>query len=185
MRLVLVGPPGAGKGTQAVVISAKIGVPHISTGDIFRVNVGEQTRLGLEAKQYMDAGQLVPDEITNAMVADRLGQPDTEAGFLLDGYPRNLGQADVLTGHLASAETPLDAVVEIVVDTDDVVARLLSRGQGRADDTEDVIRHRLDVYASETAPLVGYYRDRGLLKVVDGVGSVDDVTARILTALSI
>ncbi len=184
MRLVLVGPPGAGKGTQATVIAAKLGVPHISTGDIFRANVGQATPLGLEAKQYMDAGQLVPDEVTNAMVADRLTDPDVVSGFLLDGYPRNLGQADVLADYLESAKTPLDAVVEIVVDTEAVVARLLARGQGRADDTEEVIRHRLDVYASETAPLVGYYRDRGLLRTVDGVGSVDDVSARILAALS-
>ena len=184
MRLVLVGPPGAGKGTQAAVIAAKVGIPHISTGDIFRANVGEETTLGLEAKKYMDAGQLVPDQVTNAMVADRLTQPDMVPGFLLDGYPRNLDQADVLAGFLAAAETPLDVVVEIVVDNEAVVARLLSRGQGRADDTEEVIRRRLEVYASETAPLVGYYRERGLLRKVDGVGSVDDVTARILAVLS-
>jgi len=184
VRLVLVGPPGAGKGTQAAVIAAKVGIPHISTGDIFRANVGEETTLGLEAKKYMDAGQLVPDQVTNAMVADRLTQPDMVPGFLLDGYPRNLDQADVLAGFLAAAETPLDVVVEIVVDNEAVVARLLSRGQGRADDTEEVIRRRLEVYASETAPLVGYYRERGLLRKVDGVGSVNDVTARILAVLS-
>lgn len=183
MRLVLVGPPGAGKGTQAAVIAAKLGIPAISTGDIFRVNVGAETPLGLEAKQYMDAGQLVPDAVTNAMVADRLTDSDVAVGFLLDGYPRNLDQADVLTQRLEAANTPLDAVIELVADTEQVVARLLSRGQGRADDTEDVIRHRLDVYASETAPLVGYYRGRGLLRTVDGIGSVDEVTARILAVL--
>lgn len=183
MRLVLVGPPGAGKGTQAGVIAERIGIPHISTGDIFRANVGQGTPLGLQAKEYMDAGQLVPDDVTNAMVADRLTQPDVAAGFLLDGYPRNLGQADVLAATLGEAATPLDVVVEIVVDTEHVVQRLLARGQGRADDNEDVIRHRLKVYASETEPLVGYYRERGLLRTVDGVGSVDEVTARILAVL--
>ncbi|MCZ3388719.1 MAG: adenylate kinase [Actinomycetia bacterium] len=183
MRLVLVGPPGAGKGTQAAVIAAKIGVPAISTGDIFRANVGQETPLGLEAKQYMDAGQLVPDAVTNAMVADRLTHADVSIGFLLDGYPRNLDQADVLTQQLEAAHTPLDAVIEIVADTEHVLARLLSRGQGRADDTEEVIRHRLDVYASETAPLVGYYRERGVLRTVVGIGSVDEVTARILAVL--
>lgn len=184
MRLVLVGPPGAGKGTQAAVISGKLGVPHISTGDIFRANVGQGTPLGQQAQQYMDAGELVPDEVTNAMVADRLGQPDASGGFLLDGYPRNLGQADVLGELLAASGTPLDAVVEIVVDTEHVVQRLLARGQGRVDDTEEVIRHRLDVYATETAPLVDYYRARGLLRTVDGVGSVDEVSGRILDTLS-
>jgi adenylate kinase len=183
VRLVLVGPPGAGKGTQAAAIADKLSVPHISTGDIFRANVGQGTPLGQEAKRYMDAGQLVPDAVTNAMIADRLAQPDALGGFLLDGYPRNLDQAEVLAGLLAASENPLDVVVELVVDTDHVVQRLLSRGQGRADDTEEVIRHRLSVYESETAPLVGYYRDRGLLRTVDGIGSVEDVTSRILTAL--
>ena len=184
MRLVLVGPPGAGKGTQAAVIAGRLGVPHISTGDIFRANVGQGTPLGVQAKEFMDAGQLVPDEVTNAMVADRLTHDDVTPGFLLDGYPRNLGQADVLADLLAARETPLDAVVEIVVDVDQVVQRLLSRGQGRADDTEEVIRRRLEVYEAETAPLVGYYRDRGLLRTVDGMGSVDEVSARILDALA-
>lgn len=185
MRLVLLGPPGAGKGTQAAVVAAKIGIPAISTGDIFRANVGQETSLGLEAKQYMDAGKLVPDAVTNAMVADRLTHADVADGFLLDGYPRNLDQADVLTERLEAANTPLDAVLEIVADTEQVVARLLSRGQGRADDTEEVIRHRLDVYASETAPLVGYYRQRGVLRTVDGIGSVDEVSARILAVLQV
>ena len=183
MRLVLVGPPGAGKGTQAAVISGKLGVPHVSTGDIFRANVGQGPPVGQQAQRYMDAGELVPDEVTNAMVADRLAAPDAADGFLLDGYPRNLGQADVLEQQLADAGTSLDAVVEIVVDTEHVVQRLLARGQGRVDDTEEVIRHRLDVYASETAPLVDHYRAQGLLRTVDGVGSVDDVSERILDAL--
>jgi adenylate kinase len=185
VRLVLVGPPGAGKGTQAGVIAGQLEIPHISTGDIFRANVGQGTPLGLQAKEYMDAGQLVPDDVTNAMVADRLTQPDVTEGFLLDGYPRNLGQADVLAANLAAAGAPLDAVIEIVVDTEQVVQRLLARGQGRADDNEDVIRHRLKVYASETEPLVAYYRERGLLRTVDGVGSVEDVTARILAVLPV
>jgi adenylate kinase len=179
-----VGPPGAGKGTQAAVISGKLGIPHISTGDIFRANVGQGTPLGQQAQQFMDAGELVPDEVTNAMVADRLAQPDAAPGFLLDGYPRNVGQADVLVKLLGSSGTHLDAVVEIVVDTEHVLERLRARGQGRVDDAEDVIRHRLDVYASETAPLVEYYRALGLLRTVDGVGSVEDVSARILDVLS-
>ncbi len=184
MRLVLVGPPGAGKGTQAAVISGKLGVPHISTGDIFRANVGQGTPLGQQAQQYMDAGELVPDEVTNAMVADRLAQPDARSGFLLDGYPRNVGQADVLAELLSASGAHLDAVVEIVVDTEHLLERLRARGQGRVDDAEDVIRHRLDVYASETAPLVDYYRALSLLRTVDGVGAVEDVSARILDVLS-
>jgi adenylate kinase len=183
VRLVLVGPPGAGKGTQAQVIAGKLGVPHVSTGDIFRANVGQGTELGVRAKEFMDAGQLVPDEVTNAMVAERLAEDDASSGFLLDGYPRNLGQADVLAALLAERNTPLDIVIEMVVDSERVVQRLLARGQGRADDTEAVIRRRLEVYEAETAPLVGYYRERGLLRSVDGTGSVDDVTARILAAL--
>lgn len=185
MRLVLVGPPGAGKGTQAEVIAATLGIPKISTGDIFRANVGQATPLGLRAKVYMDAGELVPDAVTNDMVADRLSQADAAQGFLLDGYPRNVSQAEVLEENLQSDAAALDAVVELVVDADHVIERLLSRGQGRADDTEGVIRHRLKVYASETEPLVGYYRERGLLQSVDGLGSVDEVTTRILAALKI
>lgn len=184
MRLVLVGPPGAGKGTQAAVIAEKLGIPHISTGDIFRLNVSQKTPLGVQAQKYMDAGELVPDEVTNAMVADRLRQSDVAPGFLLDGYPRNLEQANVLSSILTQSSTPLDAVVEIVLDAEQVVQRLLARGQGRADDTDAVIRHRLDVYASDTEPLVGYYRERGLLRTVDGLGSIDDVSARILAVLT-
>lgn len=183
MRLVLVGPPGAGKGTQAAVIAETLAIPKISTGDIFRANVGQATPLGLRAKVYMDAGELVPDAVTNDMVADRLGESDAARGFLLDGYPRNVSQAQVLETNLERSGSALDAVIELVVGAEHVVERLLSRGEGRADDTEDVIRHRLEVYASETQPLVGYYRERGLLASVDGLGSVDDVTARILEAL--
>jgi adenylate kinase len=185
VRLVLIGPPGAGKGTQAQVVAAELGIPHISTGDIFRANVAGGTPLGQEAKRYMDAGDLVPDSVTNAMVADRLAQPDAVVGFLLDGYPRNPGQADVLAAALAEEGVALDAVVEIVVGTDEVVERLLARAakDGRADDTEAVIRHRLDVYAEQTAPLVEYYRARDLLATVDGVGDVADVSKRILDVL--
>lgn len=183
MRLVLVGPPGAGKGTQAEVIAATLGIPKISTGDIFRANVGHATPLGVQAKAYMDAGELVPDEVTNDLVAARLSETDAAQGFLLDGYPRNVSQADVLAENLQRAGAGLDAVVELAVDAERVIERLLSRGQGRVDDTQDVIRHRLEVYVSETEPLVGYYRERGLLHSVDGHGTVDAVTARILEAL--
>jgi adenylate kinase len=167
------------------VVAAELAIPHISTGDIFRANVAGGTPLGVEAKRYMDAGELVPDEVTNAMVADRLAQSDAAGGFLLDGYPRTPGQAQVLADALAADGKALDAVVEIVVDNDEVVKRLLARAitDGRADDTEDVIRRRLEVYAEQTAPLVGYYRDAGLLATVDGVGDVSDVTKRILDVL--
>ncbi|QFU93963.1 adenylate kinase [Amycolatopsis sp. YIM 10] len=178
-RLVLVGPPGAGKGTQAVALSEKLRVPHISTGDLFRAHVGEQTPLGREAQRYMDSGELVPDTVTNEMVRERLAEPDAKAGFLLDGFPRNTKQADVLGQMLADADTSLDAVIQLEVPEDVVVARLLSRG--RSDDTEEVVRRRQQIYRSETAPLLEYYGD--ILVTVDGVGSVDEVSARVLAAL--
>jgi adenylate kinase len=178
-RLVLVGPPGAGKGTQAAALSEKLGIPHISTGDLFRKNIAEETELGKQVKHILDSGGLVPDEITNQMLIERLEQPDTENGFLLDGFPRNVGQADVLAKVLADSDQKLDAVVQLVVDEDVVVKRLLARG--RSDDNEDVIRHRQHVYRSETAPLLDYYRD--LLVTVDGVGEVDEITDRVLAAL--
>lgn len=178
-RLVLVGPPGAGKGTQAAVLSEKLAIPHISTGDLFRAHIKDETELGRSVKQILDSGGLVPDEVTNQLVVDRLGEPDTARGFLLDGFPRNVGQADVLGKYLAENDTKLDAVVQLQVDEEVVVARLLSRG--RADDNEDVIRHRQGVYRSETAPLLDYYRD--ILVAVDGVGDVAEVTARVLGAL--
>ena len=186
MRLVLVGPPGAGKGTQAHIVAAQLSIPHISTGDIFRANVAGGTELGLQAQEFMTAGELVPDSVTNAMVADRLAQPDAQTGFLLDGYPRNREQAVVLEGLLAERGIALDAVVELDVDNESVIARLLDRAikDGRADDTEDVIRRRLDVYSEQTEPLVGYYREHGLLRSVDGVGSIEDITARIVAALA-
>lgn len=185
MRLLLIGPPGAGKGTQALVIATKFGVPHIATGDIFRANVAEATSLGREAKAFMDAGHLVPDSVTNAMVLDRLGQADVEHGFLLDGYPRNTEQADVLAAFLHDHGQPLDVVVQLLVDDAPVLRRLLDRAreQGRTDDAVDVIRHRLGIYHATTEPLVEYYRTRGLLSAVDGIGSVEDVTARILSVL--
>lgn len=186
MRLVLVGPPGAGKGTQAQIVATQLSIPHISTGDIFRANVAGGTELGLQAQQFMNAGELVPDSVTNAMVADRLAQPDAQAGFLLDGYPRNREQAVVLEGLLAEGDIALDAVVELDVDNESVIARLLDRAvkDGRADDTEEVIRRRLDVYSEQTEPLVGYYREHGLLRSVDGVGTIEDITARIVAALA-
>lgn len=184
-RLVLLGPPGAGKGTQAVKIAEKLGIPAISTGDIFRENVAQRTELGRAAQRYMDAGEYVPDEVTNAMVADRLGQDDAREGFLLDGYPRTEPQVVELDAMLSSAGVGLDAVVELTADNDEVVARLLNRAeeQGRADDTESVIRRRLEVYAEQTEPLVRIYTERGLLIEVDGLGEIDDVTARLLSAL--
>jgi adenylate kinase len=185
MRLILMGPPGAGKGTQAKVISARLGVPAISTGDIFRANVSQETPLGLEAKRYMDAGDYVPDEVTNAMVRSRVAEPDATVGFLLDGYPRTVAQVEELDAMLADAGHRLDAVVVLTVDQEELVARLLKRAEieGRADDTEDVIRRRQEVYADQTAPLIAVYRDRGLLREVDGMGSVDEVSARVFAVL--
>jgi adenylate kinase len=187
MRIVLMGPPGAGKGTQAAVVAARLGIPHISTGDIFRANVSQGTPLGVEAKRYMDAGEYVPDSVTNAMVRDRLGEADADPGFLLDGYPRTVAQVDELAGILAEQGRALDSVVELTVDVDEVVGRLLKRAaeQGRSDDTEDVVRRRLEVYFEQTAPLIEAYRAQGLLVAVDGMGSVDDVTARVLAALGV
>jgi adenylate kinase len=184
MRLILMGPPGAGKGTQAKVISARLGIPAVSTGDIFRANVSEGTPLGLEAKRYMDAGDYVPDEVTNGMVRDRLGQDDARGGFLLDGYPRTVAQVQELDSMLADAGTSLDAVVVLTVDDEELIQRLLHRAEteGRTDDTEDVIRHRQDVYNEQTAPLIAVYADRGILVEVDGMGAVDEVTERVFAA---
>ncbi|MCZ4582637.1 adenylate kinase [Rhodococcus opacus] len=179
MRLVLLGPPGAGKGTQAAILSEKLGVPHISTGDLFRANIGQATPLGLEAKKYLDAGDLVPSEITNNMVKARVAEPDAANGFLLDGFPRTVDQAQALEAILAELNTKLDAVLSFIVDEDVVVERMLSRG--RADDKEDVIRNRLRVYREETAPLLDYYKDQ--LVTVDALGEVDEVNARALAAL--
>ncbi|GAA2330602.1 adenylate kinase [Saccharopolyspora halophila] len=179
VRLVLVGPPGAGKGTQAAVLSEKLGVPHISTGDLFRANIGNQTALGQKAKSYMDAGELVPDEVTNEMVRDRLGDDDAAKGFLLDGYPRNTAQADVLSGMLADKDMELTAVLQFDVPEEELVNRMLERG--RSDDTEDVIRRRLAVYHSETAPLLDYYQ--GKIIKIDALGSVEEISSRAMEAL--
>lgn len=208
MRLVLLGPPGAGKGTQAAHLSSAYRIPHISTGDIFRANLRDETPIGLKARQYMDAGELVPDEVVNDMVADRLTEDDTANGFLLDGYPRTVGQAEWFEQHLAERGTPLDVVLEFVVDEQELVERLTGRRihepTGRAyhvtfdpppddldpddlvqrpDDTEGVVRNRLEVYRRDTQPLVAHYSERGLVRTVDAVGTVEDVTRRALDAL--
>ncbi|HLR55658.1 MAG TPA: adenylate kinase [Actinomycetales bacterium] len=184
-RLVLLGMPGAGKGTQAARLSEELNIPAISTGDIFRANVKGQTELGREAQKYMDAGNLVPDSVTNAMVRDRLGQPDAAAGFLLDGYPRNPAQVTELDDILQDLGVALTGVIEITADTEAVVLRLLKRAEieGRADDDETAIRRRLEVYEEQTAPLTDIYSQRGVLVSVDGIGEIDDVTQRLLTAL--
>ena len=185
-RMVLLGPPGAGKGTQAARIAERLGIPAISTGDIFRANVAGATELGTQAKAYMDKGEYVPDSITNAMVAERIAQADCANGFLLDGYPRTTAQVGELDSMLKDSGLALDVVVEITADAEAVVARLLKRAgeQGRADDTEPVIRHRLEVYAESTAPLADLYAERDLLVQVDGMGEIDVVTGRIIEALA-
>jgi len=186
MRLILMGPPGAGKGTQAKFLAARFGIPAISTGDIFRANVSRGTPLGLEAKRYMDAGEYVPDEVTNKMVRNRIDEPDAEPGFLLDGYPRTLAQVEELDGMVRHTGHKLDAVVVLTVDEEELVQRLLQRAEveGRADDTEEVIRRRQEVYAEQTEPLIGVYRERGILHEVDGMGEVDEVTERIFTEIT-
>jgi adenylate kinase len=212
VRLVLVGPPGAGKGTQAAFIAERFEVPKISTGDIFRRNVTGGTDLGALAKKYMDAGDLVPDEVTNAMVRDRLGEPDAAAGFLLDGFPRNVAQAYELDGILNDIGTALSVVLELVVDHEEVVRRLSGRRTCRKcghiwqleydppaqpgicdrcggdlvlrdDDRPETVRHRLDVYAEQTSPLIEFYATRAQLVGIDAMGPVEDVTARAIEAL--
>ncbi len=212
MRLVLVGPPGAGKGTQAQFIAAHLAVPKISTGDIFRANVSQGTPLGQQAKKYMDAGDLVPDEVTIEMVRDRLSEDDAAKGFLLDGFPRNVPQAQVLDEMLLEMGTALDVVLELVVDDEEVIRRLSGRRTCRRcghiwhvdfdppsvegtcdhcggelfqrdDDKPETIRHRLEVYYEQTAPLVNYYAERGRLVGIDAMGPVDDVTDRAIAAL--
>ena len=181
------GPPGAGKGTQARFVADNFGIPAISTGDIFRANVSEGTPLGVEAQKYMDAGEYVPDEITNQMVRNRIGEPDAAPGFLLDGYPRTLAQVEELDGMVGATGERIDAAVVLTVDSEELVQRLLQRARtdGRTDDTEEVIRRRQEVYAEQTEPLIDVYRRRGLLVEVDGMGEVDEVTQRIFAALDV
>ncbi len=190
MRVVLLGPPGAGKGTQAEVIASRLGVPAISTGDIFRANVSGNTELGLQAKKYMDAGELVPDEVTVAMVKGRLAEADCAGGFLLDGFPRTVPQAEQLRESLRELGHGLDCVLELVVDEDELVQRLSSRrtlvdGEWtqRDDDKPETIRRRLQVYREQTAPLSGWYEGEGLLTQIDAIGAVEEVTERALSAL--
>jgi adenylate kinase len=207
MRLVLVGPPGAGKGTQAQFLAAHYSIPHISTGDIFRANLKASTPLGLEAKGFMDAGQLVPDSVTNEMVKDRLTHDDVKGGFLLDGFPRNTVQAEVLRSFLKENSTPLQAVLELAIDNEIIIKRLSSRrtckecgapatpesaqcaacgGElyQREDDKEEVIAKRLSVYQEQTAPIVAFYRNEGLLITIEADGEVAEITERAITALS-
>jgi len=179
VRIVLLGPPGAGKGTQAQKLAEKLGIPHISTGDLFRDNISKATELGLEAKKYLDSGDLVPATLTNRLVDDRLNDADAADGFILDGFPRSVEQAEALKDMLAARNTTLDAVLEFRVSEQELLDRLKSRG--RADDTEDVILNRMKVYRDETAPLLDYYQAE--LKTVDAIGSLDEVFARALRVL--
>jgi adenylate kinase len=185
MRIILMGPPGAGKGTQATGVAEHFGIPAISTGDIFRSNASRGTDLGRKAKEYMDAGEYVPDQVTNLMVRNRIDEPDAEPGFLLDGYPRTLAQVEELDGMIKFTGHELDAVVVLTVDSEELIQRLLQRAEtdGRSDDTEEVVRRRQEVYAEQTEPLIDVYRDRNLLIEVDGMGEVDEVSKRIFDAL--
>lgn len=185
-RLLIIGPQGSGKGTQGVRIAEAFGIPAVSTGDVFRANVKEGTPLGLEVKAIIDAGDLVPDSLTGEIVRDRLAQPDAAGGFLLDGYPRNLGQVGDLDEFLVARGEELTGVIELAVPRDESIQRLSLRAaeQGRADDNAESIAKRLAIYESETAPILDVYRERGIVDSVDGVGSLDEITERILTALA-
>ncbi len=186
MRLLIMGPPGAGKGTQAARIGERYGIPAISTGDIFRALQSAETPLAQQVREIMASGGYVSDEITNQIVADRLAESDCDPGFLLDGYPRTLAQVETLDAALAEGGRPLDAVVSLLADTDEVVTRLLKRAEvsGRSDDNEETIRIRQQVYADQTAPLLEVYRERGLLVEVDGLGDIDEVSDRVFAALA-
>ncbi|WP_307031647.1 adenylate kinase [Arthrobacter globiformis] len=183
--MLIIGPPGSGKGTQAQRISERLGVVAISTGDIFRANVRGGTPLGIEAKRYMDAGDFVPDSVTNRMVRDRLGEDDVDGGFLLDGYPRTTAQVDYLDGIIADSKQKIDVVLQLTADDEELVKRLLGRAQetARSDDNEAVIRHRLDLYHNQTEDVIATYAERGILTRVDGLGGVDDVTERVVKAI--
>jgi len=185
-RLLLIGPPGAGKGTQAVLLAAHFGIPAISTGDIFRSNVKNETPLGVEAKGFMDRGEYVPSTLTNALIRDRLSQPDAQTGFLLDGYPRTADQVAELDNILVESSTRLDVVVQLRADNKELIRRLAHRAEveGRADDTPEVIAKRLDVYDEQTAPLIDIYVSRGLVAMIDGSGEIELVTKRIIEALN-
>lgn len=215
MRIVLVGPPGAGKGTQAAFLAKNLSIPHISTGDLFRANISQGTELGKQAKAYMDAGNLVPDEVTIGMAKDRMSQPDAENGFLLDGFPRNVGQAEALDAMLKGEGVQLDAVLDLEVPEDEVVKRIAgrrvcrnnsahvfhvtytpSKAEGvcdecggelyqRNDDSEDTVRKRLEVYHTQTEPIIDYYRAQGLVVTISALGKVNDVTARAMEALQV
>ncbi len=184
-RLLMIGPPGAGKGTQAALLAQAFSIPAISTGDIFRYNVKNETELGKKAKAFMDRGEYVPDSLTNELVRDRLSHDDAKQGFLLDGYPRTVDQVHELDAILSESSTALDVVVQLTADNDELVRRLAKRAEieGRADDTPEVIRRRLEVYDSQTAPLIDIYAARGLVAMIDGLGEISDVTERIIEAL--
>ncbi|KHK95437.1 adenylate kinase [Microbacterium mangrovi] len=185
-RLLIVGPQGSGKGTQGARISETFGIPEVSTGDVFRANIKEQTELGRQVKAIIDAGDLVPDELTGAVVRDRINQPDAANGFLLDGYPRNAAQVADLDRFLDEQNASLDVVIELSVPREISIERIALRAQeqGRSDDTEEVIAHRLSIYERETAPILDIYRDRGIVAVIDGVGNLDEVEERINAALA-
>jgi len=185
MRLVLLGPPGSGKGTQAALLKDRLNIVHISTGDLLRAAVAAGTELGKIAKATMDAGELVSDDLVLQLLEDRLGEPDVANGYILDGYPRNLAQAEALDTLLARLNQNIDHALALIVDEEQIVARLAQRAseQGRTDDSESVVRHRLGVYAEQTAPVVNYYEDKGLLTRIDGVGSVEEINQRLMDAM--
>jgi adenylate kinase len=185
MRIVLLGPPGSGKGTQAALLKERLGVPHISTGDLLRAAVAAGTPLGLKAKAAMDAGELVSDELVLGLIEERMGAEDVKAGYLLDGYPRNLAQARALDELLGRLDLPVQKALSLIVDEDAIVQRLAKRAEeeGRSDDSEAVVRNRLQVYREQTAPVAGHYREAGLLEEVDGMGTIEDINQRLVSAL--